>query len=188
MGADAPLGETSDVLAESPMAWLERHPTSGHFHLCFRWNGKRKRRSLSTDDTKAAEAIRLRFEENVAPETGRGCRSRRTVWHRPGSTGVRVQRSNHPGAAVRVDVRGHQRPRRAKTVVVKTAGWIIFSLDRRAMRTDRRAMRTVRRLARAGEPAHATPRLPSWVAPTATRVVPPVLHVGTAVAGLPGAA
>ena len=48
------------------MAWLERHPTSGHFHLCFRWNGKRKRRSLSTDDTKAAEAIRLRFEENVA--------------------------------------------------------------------------------------------------------------------------
>ena len=66
MGADAPLGETSDVLAESPMAWLERHPTSGHFHLCFRWNGKRKRRSLSTDDTKAAEAIRLRFEENVA--------------------------------------------------------------------------------------------------------------------------
>lgn len=66
MGADAPLGDTSDVLAESPMAWLERHPTSGHFHLCFRWNGKRKRRSLSTDDTKAAEAIRLRFEENVA--------------------------------------------------------------------------------------------------------------------------
>jgi len=48
------------------MAWLERHPTSGHFHICFRWNGKRKRRSLSTDDLKAAEAIRLRLEENVA--------------------------------------------------------------------------------------------------------------------------
>ena len=66
MGADAPVGETSGVLTESSMAWLERHPTSGHFHLCFRWNGKRKRRSLSTDDAKAAEAIRLRFEENVA--------------------------------------------------------------------------------------------------------------------------
>jgi integrase len=48
------------------MAWLERHPTSGHYHICFRWNGKRKRRSLATDDTKSAEAIRLRFEENIA--------------------------------------------------------------------------------------------------------------------------
>lgn len=66
MGADAPPGVTSDVLADSPMAWLERHPTSGRFHLCVRWNGKRKRRSLSTDDTKAAEAIRLCLEENVA--------------------------------------------------------------------------------------------------------------------------
>ena len=47
------------------MAWLEQHPTSGHFHLCFRWSGKRKRRSLTTADAKAAEAIRLRFEENV---------------------------------------------------------------------------------------------------------------------------
>ncbi|MBX9622673.1 MAG: site-specific integrase [Gemmataceae bacterium] len=48
------------------MAWLEQHPTSGHYHLCFRWNGARKRRSLATADGKAAEAIRLRFEENVA--------------------------------------------------------------------------------------------------------------------------
>lgn len=48
------------------MAWLERHRGSGHFHLCFRWNGKRKRQSLSTGDAKAAEAIRLRFEENLA--------------------------------------------------------------------------------------------------------------------------
>ncbi len=48
------------------MAWLERHRGSGHFHLCFRWNGKRKRQSLATGDAKAAEAARLRFEENVA--------------------------------------------------------------------------------------------------------------------------
>ena len=54
------------------MAWLERHSTSGHYHLCFRWNGQRKRRTLATDDTKAAEAIRLRFEENIVQlERGR---------------------------------------------------------------------------------------------------------------------
>ena len=54
------------------MAWLEQHRGSGHFHLCFRWNGKRKRQSLATGDARAAEAARLRFEENVAPlERGR---------------------------------------------------------------------------------------------------------------------
>jgi integrase len=47
------------------MAWLERHPTSGHFHLCFRWNGQKRRRTLSTADPKSAEATRLRFEENL---------------------------------------------------------------------------------------------------------------------------
>lgn len=47
------------------MAWLEQHPTSGHFHLCFRFGGKKQRRTLATADRKSAEATRLRFEENL---------------------------------------------------------------------------------------------------------------------------
>ena len=48
------------------MAWLEKHPSSGHFKICFRWGGKKKRKSLPVTDPKAAQAILLRFEENVA--------------------------------------------------------------------------------------------------------------------------
>ena len=48
------------------LAWLELHPTSGHFKICFRWGGKKKRKSLPVTDPKAAQAILLRFEENVA--------------------------------------------------------------------------------------------------------------------------
>ncbi len=48
------------------MAWLEQHPSSGHFKICFRWGGKKKRKSLPVTDPKAAQAILLRFEENVA--------------------------------------------------------------------------------------------------------------------------
>lgn len=47
------------------MAWLEQHPTSGHFKICFRWGGKKRRKSIAVTDSKAAEAILLRFEENV---------------------------------------------------------------------------------------------------------------------------
>ena len=56
----------------------------------------------------------------------------------PALTGWRVQRSNHPGAAAASGrPRASAPPSRAKTVVVKTAGWIIFSLDYLAMRTVR---------------------------------------------------
>lgn len=48
------------------MAWLEQHPSSGHFKICFRWGGKKRRKSLPVTDPKAAQAILLRFEENVA--------------------------------------------------------------------------------------------------------------------------
>ena len=48
------------------MAWLEQHLFSGHFKICFRWGGKKKRKSLPVTDAKSAEAILLRFEENVA--------------------------------------------------------------------------------------------------------------------------
>lgn len=54
------------------MAWLEQHRTSGHYHLCFRFGGKKFRRTLDTDDAKSAAATRLRFEENlVLLERGR---------------------------------------------------------------------------------------------------------------------
>ncbi len=48
------------------MAWLEKHPSSGHFKICFRWGEKKKRKSLPITDSKSADAILLRFEENVA--------------------------------------------------------------------------------------------------------------------------
>ena len=53
-------------LRSPPMAWFEQHPTSGHFKICFRWGGKKKRKSLPVTDPKAARAILLRFEENLA--------------------------------------------------------------------------------------------------------------------------
>jgi integrase len=47
------------------MAWLEKHRTSGHYHLCFRFGGKKYRRTLGTDNPSSAEATRIRFEENL---------------------------------------------------------------------------------------------------------------------------
>lgn len=48
------------------MAWLEQTPDSGNFKICFRWGGKKKRKSLPTADPKTAQATLLRFEENLA--------------------------------------------------------------------------------------------------------------------------
>jgi hypothetical protein len=36
------------------MAWLETHSTSGHFNLCFHWQGKKLRRTLKTFYSNAA--------------------------------------------------------------------------------------------------------------------------------------
>ena len=47
------------------MAWLEQHPTSGHFKICFRWAGKKQKKTIKTTNRKDAEAILLRFEENI---------------------------------------------------------------------------------------------------------------------------
>jgi hypothetical protein len=41
------------------MAWLEQHPSSGHFKICFRWGGKKKRKFLPVTDSKSAESILL---------------------------------------------------------------------------------------------------------------------------------
>lgn len=48
------------------MAWLEEHPTSGHFKICFRWGGRKLKTTLKTTSRKDAEATLLRFEENIS--------------------------------------------------------------------------------------------------------------------------
>ena len=47
------------------MAWLETHPTSGHFKICFRWGGRKLKTTLKTQNRKEADATLLRFEENI---------------------------------------------------------------------------------------------------------------------------
>jgi hypothetical protein len=47
------------------MAWLETHPTSGRFKICFRWGGTKLKRTLKTTRRGDAEAKLLRLEENI---------------------------------------------------------------------------------------------------------------------------
>lgn len=47
------------------MAWLERHPTSGRFKICFRWGGKKLKKTIKSRSQKDAEAALVRFEENI---------------------------------------------------------------------------------------------------------------------------
>lgn len=48
------------------MAWLEEHPTSGHFKICFRRAGKKVKKTIKTTDRQEAEGVLLRFRENIA--------------------------------------------------------------------------------------------------------------------------
>ena len=48
------------------MAWLEQHPTSGRFKICFRWGDQKLKKTVKTTSRKDAEALLLRFEENLA--------------------------------------------------------------------------------------------------------------------------
>ena len=48
------------------MAWLEEHPTSGHFKICFRWDGRKQKKTIKTQSRKEAEGVLLRFQENIA--------------------------------------------------------------------------------------------------------------------------
>lgn len=48
------------------MAWLEEHPTSGHFKICFRRAGKKVKKTIKTTDRQEAEGVLLRFQENLA--------------------------------------------------------------------------------------------------------------------------
>jgi integrase len=47
------------------MAWLEEHPTSGHFKICFRWGGRKRKKTVKTTGRREAEAVLARFEENI---------------------------------------------------------------------------------------------------------------------------
>ncbi len=47
------------------MAWLEHHPTSGRFKICFRWSGQQFKKTVNTTDRSEAEAIMRRLEENI---------------------------------------------------------------------------------------------------------------------------
>src|SRR5271166_1813459 len=47
------------------MAWLEEHPTSGHFKICFRWGGRKLKKTFKTTSRKDADAALARFEENM---------------------------------------------------------------------------------------------------------------------------
>lgn len=48
------------------MAWLEEHPTSGRFKICFRWGGRKLKKTVKTTSRKDAESALVRFEENIA--------------------------------------------------------------------------------------------------------------------------
>lgn len=47
------------------MAWLEEHPTSGHFKICFRWGGRKLKKTVKTTDRGNAETALARFKENL---------------------------------------------------------------------------------------------------------------------------
>jgi integrase len=47
------------------MAWLEQHPTSAHFKICFRWGGKKFKKTVKTTSLSDAEIALARFNENL---------------------------------------------------------------------------------------------------------------------------
>ena len=53
------------------MAWLEEHPTSGHFKICFRWGGRKLKKTVKTTDRGDAETALLNDGENIARLPGR---------------------------------------------------------------------------------------------------------------------
>ena len=47
------------------MAWLEEHPTSGHFKICFRFGNRKLKKTIKTTSKREAEGALARFEENL---------------------------------------------------------------------------------------------------------------------------
>jgi integrase len=47
------------------MAWLEEHPTSGHFKICFRWGGRKLKKTVKSTARDDAETALARFKDNL---------------------------------------------------------------------------------------------------------------------------
>jgi hypothetical protein len=47
------------------MAWLEEHPTSGHFKICFRLGSRKLKKTIKTTSREEAEGALLRFQQNL---------------------------------------------------------------------------------------------------------------------------
>src|SRR5262245_57813197 len=47
------------------MAWLEEHPMSGHFKICFRWGGRKLKKTVKTTARSTAETALARYNENL---------------------------------------------------------------------------------------------------------------------------
>jgi hypothetical protein len=47
------------------MAWLEEHDTSGHFKICYRWAGRKLKKTVRTTVRGDAETALARFQENL---------------------------------------------------------------------------------------------------------------------------
>lgn len=47
------------------MPWLERHPTSGHYKIAFRWAGRKVRRTIRAKTEAEAHGVLARFEETL---------------------------------------------------------------------------------------------------------------------------
>lgn len=47
------------------MAWLEEPPTSGRFKICFRWGGKKLKKTIKSQSARYATAVLSRFEEKL---------------------------------------------------------------------------------------------------------------------------
>jgi hypothetical protein len=55
------------------MAWLEKHPTSGRFKICFRWAGQQFKKTVKTTDRGEAEAIALRVDVTIVHSQAAFC-------------------------------------------------------------------------------------------------------------------
>lgn len=54
------------------MPWLEQHPTSGRFKICFRWGGRQFKKTVKATDRRDTHAILQRVQENLGlAERGR---------------------------------------------------------------------------------------------------------------------
>src|SRR5580700_4996873 len=58
-------GPSVRFLEGNPMAWLEEHPTSGHFKICFRFGNRKLKKTVRTTSKREAEGALARFEENL---------------------------------------------------------------------------------------------------------------------------